>query len=229
MKHFYLLLLSLICSMNGFSQHQEPDLYQTWYLRLVQSNDMETIYVISEITPAIAPTLTIADSGAFSGEGACNSFFGTFSTPNENWWETHEFGGTLLLCNDDIHRMVEDSYFGFMQSAISYQIFGEGDNQTLRMDTALMGQAVFQNFQLSVKKFDLESISVYPNPAHSVIAVNSAQANILKIQVVNAFGQTVATQFSDFERVDISDLSSGMYILKIETDFGTINKKIIKN
>lgn len=64
-------------------------------------------------------------------------------------------------------------------------------------------------------------ISIYPNPANNVITI--ANAENANVEFVNALGQTVMTKngISNNQSVDISNLVSGTYFIKI-------NEKVIK-
>ena len=218
-----------MCSVNCFSQDPNPQLFQTWYLRFVQSNDLAPSYNVSAITPSITPTLTITNTLDFTGVGACNTFNGGFTNVTNYSWQPAPFSESGLDCGTTIHNQFEDSYFSFLQSSLGYyQIYPEGSGIVLRMDNPLLGSAIFQNFPLKTAEFILERIAIYPNPTKSVIYISTNQLLISKIKIINSLGQTVKTIIDDFGSLDISNLSSGIYTLKIDTEIGTAYKKIIK-
>lgn len=73
------------------------------------------------------------------------------------------------------------------------------------------------------------SISVYPNPATDV--VNIAGADISKVNFTDINGRTVKslTVNSTEAAINISDLSSGIYMMSVETtDGATTTKKLLK-
>ena len=73
------------------------------------------------------------------------------------------------------------------------------------------------------------SISVYPNPATDV--VNIAGADISKVKFTDINGRTVKslTVNSTETAINISDLSSGIYMMSLETtDGATTTKKLLK-
>ncbi|RZJ71330.1 MAG: T9SS type A sorting domain-containing protein [Flavobacterium sp.] len=75
--------------------------------------------------------------------------------------------------------------------------------------------------------------AVFPNPATNVINVSNNN-NILVdgIQIVDLNGRTVKSVKFDgvaSAEVNISDLSSGMYMMTVSSDKGTMTKKIVKN
>lgn len=67
---------------------------------------------------------------------------------------------------------------------------------------------------------------IYPNPANNVLNVN-ANSNINKVEVYNMLGQNVMTvDVNDTNAsINTSNLSTGMYTLKLHTDNGVVNRK----
>lgn len=75
----------------------------------------------------------------------------------------------------------------------------------------------------------LKTLKVYPNPAASVVTINSNDA-ISKITVSNLLGQTVIEQKATTTnvQVNVAALSAGTYILQVYTTKGTDAVKFIK-
>jgi len=69
-------------------------------------------------------------------------------------------------------------------------------------------------------------VSVYPNPANNMINVN-ATSNISNVEVYTIAGQKVGdfTANSTNTTINTSNLTNGLYLMKIHTDNGVINKK----
>lgn len=88
---------------------------------------------------------------------------------------------------------------------------------------------------LSTKQNTLaeSKFAVSPNPTSNVIRVtNSENINVTGIAVTDLNGRVVKQQsFNDASniQVNVSDLASGIYLMKITSDKGTATKKIIKN
>ena len=74
---------------------------------------------------------------------------------------------------------------------------------------------------LSTSSYELQNISLYPNPAQNVLFI-SAERTIQKASIYNLLGKVVKTILIDnkSKSIDISSLSSGMYLIKY-----TINSK----
>lgn len=63
-------------------------------------------------------------------------------------------------------------------------------------------------------------ISVYPNPANSVVTISGD--NLLKIEIFNIIGQTVFSTIcnADENTINIANLNSGIYLIKVGTTNG---------
>lgn len=77
------------------------------------------------------------------------------------------------------------------------------------------GNVVVTAPNLSVASFEASNIKLYPNPATDILVLN-AQENIENVQIFNALGQNVwnQTAYSTDVNIPVSNLSSGLYIIK---------------
>lgn len=82
---------------------------------------------------------------------------------------------------------------------------------------------VLKDDLLSTQDFDALRIAVYPNPTNGEIVVNT---KVNHIDVYNLLGQKVFE--TEQNRLNVSFLESGVYVIKIETDRGSLEKKISK-
>ncbi|MCB0447107.1 MAG: T9SS type A sorting domain-containing protein [Gelidibacter sp.] len=79
---------------------------------------------------------------------------------------------------------------------------------------------------LSTQEFvDETAIAVYPNPASDIIHIKTTHA-IGNIEMYDILGKQVLTT-KNATQLDVSRLNSGVYLLKIKTDKGSLTKKII--
>ncbi|WP_159020752.1 T9SS type A sorting domain-containing protein [Algibacter sp. L3A6] len=83
---------------------------------------------------------------------------------------------------------------------------------------------------LSIKEFSNEDIAfrAYPNPVSNSFEIIGDDEEIKNIQVYSVNGSLVKT-LNPSMKYDISDLSSGLYFVKINTELGTKIIKVIKN
>ncbi|WP_415376961.1 T9SS type A sorting domain-containing protein [Patiriisocius sp. Uisw_017] len=68
---------------------------------------------------------------------------------------------------------------------------------------------------------------MYPNPAKSILNVDNTE-HIKRIDIFDLTGRLIKHRNSDFKNIDVSDLSSGTFILKVRLDSNIIlNNKLI--
>lgn len=87
----------------------------------------------------------------------------------------------------------------------------------------------FDAITLSNKTFTLENIKVYPNPANDVLNFETADGITLdKVEVFDTIGKRVLSTTVVNSSIDISQLNSGIYFVKIYSGDQQLTKKIIK-
>ncbi|MDI1316630.1 T9SS type A sorting domain-containing protein [Flavobacterium sp.] len=95
----------------------------------------------------------------------------------------------------------------------------------LLVDNFVVTQTLKNNEYLASK------LNVYPNPSNNVINIsNDATTVISAVELTDLNGRVVKTQSLNATegQVSIGDLSTGVYMMKISTDAGTVTKKIVK-
>lgn len=74
-----------------------------------------------------------------------------------------------------------------------------------------------------------QSLVLYPNPVTNELNIAVSNSEIVEnVAIYNLTGQLVKSLKGDIKTVDMSDLSSGNYFVKVQTNQGVMNKKIIK-
>ena len=70
--------------------------------------------------------------------------------------------------------------------------------------------------------------NIYPNPASDIVTIQSS-FKVKEIEIHNALGQVVLRKqgSQNIETIDVSNLQSGTYIVRIKTQRGFANKKIL--
>lgn len=79
---------------------------------------------------------------------------------------------------------------------------------------------------------NLDIALIYPNPASTVLNIETRQSQLEKIELYDLQGRLILMKNAKTETnivLDISNVTSGTYIVKLFTDKGTQNTKIIKN
>lgn len=78
--------------------------------------------------------------------------------------------------------------------------------------------------------FDLaEYITLYPNPAQNELNIRvKNDISISSISIYNALGQLVLTSTNPTKSIDVSNLKTGSYFVKVISDKGILNSRFVK-
>ena len=82
---------------------------------------------------------------------------------------------------------------------------------------------------LSINEFELNALTVYPNPAQDVLNIDY-KSELTGVKVYNLLGQEVInrTAATSQMKLDISGLTSGVYIVKLSAEEGEHSFRVIK-
>ena len=83
---------------------------------------------------------------------------------------------------------------------------------------------------LSIEEFSLEnSVSIFPNPTRDIITIDAANSiTVNSLELYNIVGKQVI-KTNNVSTLNLSQLSAGVYMLRVMTDSGTLTKKVIRN
>ncbi|SHG13175.1 Por secretion system C-terminal sorting domain-containing protein [Flavobacterium fluvii] len=98
---------------------------------------------------------------------------------------------------------------------------GSAENALFYMKTSYGTLGIEENNQ--APKFTL-----YPNPVTNTIFLSSFNQKIEKVEIYNMTGTLVKSIGKEVEAIDVSNLSLGIYLVKVTTDQGTSTQRIIK-
>ena len=84
------------------------------------------------------------------------------------------------------------------------------------------------NFGSGINDYQIQNLSIYPNPANDKLNIDIEEKATLEI--INAQGQIIETKSltEKSNNLDLSNLVSGVYTLRIKTDRGIAIRKLIK-
>ena len=83
---------------------------------------------------------------------------------------------------------------------------------------------------LGYREFEGNYFDMYPNPTNKgYVNITSKTDGIKKVIVFNMLGQQVINTIMPSDRLDISELSSGLYFVGLEQGQATITKKLVIN
>lgn len=84
------------------------------------------------------------------------------------------------------------------------------------------------SFTLSSESFELSEVTIYPNPTNTgYVNITSKDSDELFATVFDILGKQVLEAKVENNQLNISNLNSGMYILKLSQNNATITKKLV--
>jgi len=104
-----------------------------------------------------------------------------------------------------------------------------GSDSDLNTKFVYFDNIYFTTQALSNDSFTKNSVSIYPNPASTVLNIEAASA-IQSLSVVNVLGQEVISRnvSENMISLDVSNLQAGIYIIKTSVDGNISSTKFIK-
>jgi acetyl esterase/lipase len=168
--------------------------------------------LIKPNTSSVSPTsisLYINDSSTFEVSNEGNSQYEWLFDPLD----------VTLLSNGNS----EAEEFSF-PNAGNYQIKAIEYNHLLAAgDTIVFNIEVIDNASIAEQQ---QSMEVYPNPSNGLLNISLGEAVISNVQVFDLRGSKIAERPIINQLLDLSDLPSGVYVLRIEGNQAVYQSKI---
>jgi len=87
-----------------------------------------------------------------------------------------------------------------------------------------------QKMDLGIKNLNKHKLKIYPQPAQNEIFVSEMAQGKKSLRLLNLLGKVVWHKESwlESEKIDLSDLPKGMYILEVQTESNRFTEKVLK-
>lgn len=144
----------------------------------------------------------------------------TFS--NEPIWTLSDYGA--FTDQQSTHATVDVSSLAG-QSNVKFAFSYEGAVCQVLIDNVNLYHGASS---VSVAELDGPQASIFPNPAHNVLHIQTT-APISRIEVFNLAGQCLAVHETNESDLQLNTISwtPGIYLIKIQTSQGAINQKVV--
>jgi hypothetical protein len=138
------------------------------------------------------------------------------------------FNEVFVLENTDLldidNESLPDPY-----GPLTYDFRIEGEIIYLDITNSLGDVATFWASTLSSESFEANKFSIFPNPVNNNLNIQSENRDIQIIEIYNLNGKLVLQhKYNLNEAIDVSSLAKGLYLLKVQTEAGSITKKLVK-
>lgn len=129
-----------------------------------------------------------------------------------------------------------DEYVAYIKgykkgSKVDYYVFAADESGRNRQQP-VFGEMDPHSFMIAgednIEENNIEGIVVYPNPVNDMLFVE-IESNVMEISVYDVFGRQQSTDNSQQTLgIDVSNLNSGVYILKVMTESGEFLSRFVK-
>ena len=162
-----------------------------------------------------------------------DAYFSVVSTGvNEYQWEENTGSGFVEISDDDVYSgtdkaqlRIQNVTTDLFNNQYRCRVYDKRGEDLITFPANLYDDCTGVSELFS----ETPEISLYPNPAHEFVNLPEG-FNVSEILIRDAAGKTVyQCNNPENNRLDISDLKSGVYIIRIQTENGAISTKIIKD
>jgi len=150
--------------------------------------------------------------------------------------EKEFFGNATLFTVQKDGVPAPESDYIIIDGIITFKI--KGTYQVSMTNSALIGipkviaEIEVSNVGISETTHEEMKIVVYPNPTTGELTIKNEQLTINSVEVFDVVGKRLSLHHlistSSNHHINVSHLKSGIYFIKINTNEGTITKKVIK-
>ena len=81
---------------------------------------------------------------------------------------------------------------------------------------------------LNINTATLDSIILYPNPVNNIVYLKGNLDDLTQIDIISISGQLIKTINSNFNKIDVSELDTAIYLLKFYSSQRTTVKRLVK-
>ncbi|MCF8465685.1 MAG: T9SS type A sorting domain-containing protein [Flavobacteriales bacterium] len=221
----------LVCGYSLSSTY----LYQHFIIRYKANGDLVTTFGNNGIVLSDLTIGTVAYDMALDNDGRIlvTGYVGTSFADLDFFLAAYEDNGSLDITfgnqgmvRTDAMGDFDEAYGIFVQPNGSIVLAGKGSNGA-NNDAVVMRFANDMATEIS-KATDEDQVSFYPNPATDVLNITGLAGNGM-VSVLNTIGQellTVPFQNSDRMILNLSELTSGVYLVQIRTENGITTRKV---
>ena len=192
--------------------------------KLIKANfSGDTLWTKSIVSSSLNCVQIDNDGGyIIGGSRNSNHYLAKTNSYGDSLW-SREFQEDSVNKKIDVIFNINDNGFLLLGGVKSFSPFSF-NNIDRRIKVDSLGFCEGQN-TTNTNNFNNNIITVFPNPTKSEITIKGYK-NLLITEVFNVMGQKLQT--TDFETISLNNYPSGIYLLKIFSNSGIKDFKIIK-
>lgn len=182
------------------------------------------------------PASSVVPAGGFItvfGGGTPTGINGVVQVASDGALGLNNGGDTVTLKDDMGNVVVQYSYGG--EGGNNQSIARDPDftgpfveHSTIASNPVLFSPGENNDGTLSVEQFELSGLRMYPNPnTTGLLNISSPNGLAVEVTVYDVMGRQVMARTVANGTLDVSQLNSGLYMLKMVQDRSTLTKKLV--
>ncbi|BAO75909.1 hypothetical protein WPG_1679 [Winogradskyella sp. PG-2] len=139
---------------------------------------------------------------------------------SELWLDASTETDSSIIANDAPGTNAGIVSFALRQS-------DSADDETILIDNLKVAQS-FNETSLSNEVFEISTFKIYPNPTNTgIVNIASSNSDEMNIQIFDMLGKQVKNATISNNSIDVSNLNTGIYLVKITQNNASTTKKLV--
>ena len=182
----------------------------------------------------VFPSGTVIGAGEFLvlfGGGSVDNFNGNGQISSTGSIGLNNGGDDVIIKNNSGVVVVSLNYTGASDQSVCRNPDFTGDfvgHLSLTENPVPFSPGQLNSQPLSTSSSELNMFDLFPNPTNTgFVTIKSNQMGALQAQVFDLLGKEVINTAVNNERLDVSNLNAGVYVVKLTQNKNTTTKKLI--
>ena len=182
----------------------------------------------------VFPSGTVIEAGEFLvlfGGGNVDNFNGNAQVSSTGSIGLNNGGDDVIIKNDSGVVVITLSYSGASDQSVCRDPDFTGEfvgHLSVSTNSVAFSPGQLNSQPLSTPASEMNIFNLYPNPTSSgFVTIKSNQMGAVQAQVFDLLGKEVLKTSVNNERMDVSNLNAGVYVVKLLQNNNTTTKKLI--
>ena len=182
----------------------------------------------------VFPSGTVIGAGEFLvlfGGGNVDNFNGDAQVSSTGSIGLNNGGDDVIIKNDSGVVVVSLSYTGASDQSVCRNPDFTGEfvgHLSVSANAVVFSPGQLNSQPLSTSSSELNIFNLFPNPTNTgFVTIKSNQMGAVQAQVFDLLGKEVINTAVNNERLDVSNLNAGVYVVKLTQNKNTSTKKLI--
>ncbi|MBD3639263.1 MAG: T9SS type A sorting domain-containing protein [Crocinitomicaceae bacterium] len=165
------------------------------------------------------------------GDGDCTAQDGIDDTPNAADQSNQDCNQVINSCTDtigvlgDLPDMVEN-YMDYSEETCQNS-FTDGQIDMMRSIIEVYRWELVNGTPAGLSQKEAFTLHVFPNPATDLVTITGIPSGHNNLQVYSETGQLIMEIANPQTKVELRDLEKGIYIVRVTSEVGIVNRRVV--